>query len=119
MLRRYAPLAPSSGTRIPPAIRAEVLQRDKRRCVGPLLDFPGPCLGTLELDHVRASHGIGIKSPSTPDNLVALCAGHHRWKTENGRTARARLLAYLAAHSDPHFGHVDPCGSDCPAGRLP
>jgi len=40
---------------------------------------------------------MGMKSPSTEDNLVVLCGAHHRWKTENGREARPLLLAYLEA----------------------
>ena len=95
MIRRYAPIKPSRGTVIPPAIRLEVLQRD-RRCVGYHLGWPGLHTSALELDHVRASGGLGMKSPTTPDNLVALCGDCHRWKTANGRTARPQLIAYLA-----------------------
>ena len=92
-MRRYVPLGPSRGTVIPPSVRAEVYARD-RGCVG-AGRFPEACMGGLELDHVRASHGLGMKSPSTPDNLVALCGFHHRWRTEHGRVGRAVLLAYL------------------------
>jgi 5-methylcytosine-specific restriction endonuclease McrA len=86
----------SRGTVIPSDVRKAVVERD-RVCVGIIAGFPGDHGGTLELDHVRASHGIGMKSSSTADNLVVLCARHHRWKTENGRTARPMLLAYLGA----------------------
>ena len=92
-MRRYAPLAPSSGTRIPGTLRVAVLERD-RGCVG-FGRFPGDCMGALELDHVRASHAMGRKSETAAGNLVALCGEHHRWKTANGRVARAVLLAYL------------------------
>lgn len=92
-LRRYAPIAPSRGTVIPPALRLAVLNRDNG-CVG-RGRLPGECSGSLELDHVRASHGIGMKSRTEADNLVALCGAHHRWKTSFGREARPLLLAYL------------------------
>lgn len=95
-LRRYAPIAKSSGTRIPPALRIAVLIRDGF-CVGRRLDFPTECYGALELDHVRASGGLGLKSATEAWNLVALCGSCHRWKTEHGREARPRLLVYLAS----------------------
>ena len=93
-MRRYAPLKPSRGTVIPNHVRGQVLVRD-RGCVG-YGRLPGECSGGIELDHVRASHGMGMKSETTPDNLVALCGAHHRWKTEHGREARTILLDYLA-----------------------
>lgn len=105
MLRRYAPMKQSRGTVIPSDVRRAVVARDKV-CVGLIAGFPGPHGGTLEVDHVRASHAIGMKSSSTEDNLVLLCGLHHRWKTEHGREARPLLLAYL--DFDPHAAHVDP-----------
>lgn len=97
-LRRYAPMKPSRGTRIPHDLRLAVLRRDELAtggCVG-FGRFPGPCGGPLEIDHVRASHGIGMKSPTVLENLVALCGWCHRWKTEHGKVARPILLDYLA-----------------------
>lgn len=91
---RRSPLKPSRGTVIPPDMRLRVLTRDNG-CVG-FRRLPGECAGGLELDHVRASHGMGMKSETTDANLVALCGEHHRWKTSNGRDARALLLDYLA-----------------------
>lgn len=111
-MRRYAAIAPSRGTQIPATMRLLVLDRD-RGCVGPSVGMPGDCYGTLELDHVRASHGIGMKSRTAPDNLVTLCGGHHRTKTEAGRTWRPVLLDYLSRIEDPHAAHVDPCGPTC------
>ncbi len=96
-LRRYAPMKPSRGTTIPPALRIEVLNRDQG-CAG-FGRLPGPCGSPLELDHVRASHGIGMKSETTAANLVTLCGEHHRWKTSNGREARPILIAYLEGGS--------------------
>jgi len=111
MLRRYAPIAKSSGTRIPDALREFVMYRD-RMCVGRVVGFPTECFGQLELDHVRASGGMGMKSRTSDDNLVALCSVCHRWKTLNGRQARPLLLAYLEGEID-HSAHVDPCGPTC------
>lgn len=93
-LRRYAPMKPSRGTVIPADLRLAVLYRDQG-CVG-FGRFPTECQGGLELDHVRASGGMGMKSPTTLQNLVALCGACHRYKTDNGRTARPILLDYLA-----------------------
>jgi 5-methylcytosine-specific restriction endonuclease McrA len=93
-LRRYAPIAKSRGTVIPPLLRLEVYQRDDG-CVGAFLGWPGPHTSSLELDHVRASGGMGMKSRTEADNLVSLCGACHRWKTDHGREARPQLLAYL------------------------
>lgn len=92
-MRRYSGLKASSGTRIPHLMRLEVLVRDNG-CIG-FERLPGDCAGGIELDHVRASGGIGMKSPTEPSNLVSLCGAHHRYKTEHGRAARPVLLAYL------------------------
>lgn len=61
--------------------------------------FPQPehgCQGPLEVDHVRASGGLAMKSPTVRTNMVTLCSWHHRLKTEYGKTWRPILLAYLA-----------------------
>ena len=93
-MRRYAPMRQSRGTVIPSEVRRFVVHRD-RVCVGLIAGFPTTHGGTLELDHVRASHGMGMKSRSEPDNLVLLCGNCHRWKTDHGREARPLLLRYL------------------------
>jgi 5-methylcytosine-specific restriction endonuclease McrA len=84
----------SKGTVIPYDMRLRVLTRDDG-CVG-FGRFPTTCAGGLELDHVRASHGMGMKSRTDDNNLVSLCGVCHRWKTEHGREARPILLDYLA-----------------------
>lgn len=93
-MRRYASPRRSAGEQIPVRLRIEVLARDQG-CVG-YGRFPGDCLGPNEIDHVRASHGMGMKSRTELDNLVTLCGIHHRWRTEHGREGRPLLLAYLA-----------------------
>jgi 5-methylcytosine-specific restriction endonuclease McrA len=93
MIRRYAPLRSSPGTLIPNAIRRQVILRDAG-CLGPRLGMPIPCVGAIELDHVRTG-GMGLKSRTSADNLVSLCATHHRLKTLEGRAWRPKLLAYL------------------------
>ena len=94
MIRRYSSLSQSRGTTIPPGLRLQVLSRDQG-CVG-YGRLPGLCAGALELDHVRASHAMGMKSRTEADNLVSLCGQHHRWRTEHGREARPIILAYRA-----------------------
>ena len=123
-MRRYAPLKPSRGTVIPTPMRLQVLQRDQRKaggCVG-FLRFAVDCAGPLEVDHVRASHGMGMKSVTCPCNLVSLCGSCHRYKTEHGKDARPVLLRYLeqfnyGEHTEGHLetdcGHVDPVFGCC------
>jgi 5-methylcytosine-specific restriction endonuclease McrA len=53
------------------------------------------CDGPLDVDHVRASGGLGLKSPTHRTNMVVLCRHHHRAKTEWGKVWRPLLLAYL------------------------
>ena len=97
MLRRY-PSPRQRGTSrpdpVPPAVRAHVRARDGG-CVFTRLAIPHECLGQLELDHVRASGGLGLRSRSMPDNLVVLCPAAHRAKTLAGRRWRPVLLAWI------------------------
>jgi len=62
------------------------------------MGMPGPCHFVLEIDHVRASGGLGMKSETTIENLISMCRIHHETKTLNGRIWRPRLLEYLAAY---------------------
>ena len=96
-LRRYTPLKPSAGTRISEEVRAAVRARDGG-CVGPQVGMPGECSGGIELDHVRASHGTGMKSETVVSNLASLCNSHHLMRTLEGRRWRPRLIGYLEAH---------------------
>lgn len=93
-LRRYGPMKASRGTVIPADVRKAVEYRD-RLCVGYVVGMPGECAGSYELDHVRASGGLGMKSSSTISNLVRMCGVHHRVKTESGRQWRPVLVAYI------------------------
>jgi 5-methylcytosine-specific restriction endonuclease McrA len=98
MLRRYPPPrqrgVPRPPDPVPPGVRAQVRARD-RSCVFTRMDVPHECFGQLELDHVRASGGLGMRSRSTPDNLVLLCPSAHRMKTLEGRRWRPVLLAWI------------------------
>lgn len=116
-MRRYTKPKPSSGTRIPPAMRLRVRDRDALKAGGCVAfgRLPDDCYGALELDHIRASGGVGMKSVTCDCNLASLCAFHHRYKTVHGREARPVLLEYLAqfgysAHSEGHLTeeHMDP-----------
>ena len=83
--------------------RAHVWRRDGE-CVARKILMPNglplamvsPCEGGLSYDHVRASGGLGMKSPTHRTNLVVLCRGHHILKTDWGKTWRPLLLDYLA-----------------------
>lgn len=59
------------------------------------------CRGRVEVDHVRASGGLGMKSETHRTNLVCLCSHHHRLKTEYGKTWRPILLHYLEMVEGP------------------
>ena len=113
MIRRYSTPKPSRGTTWPTAESDAIVDRDRGRCVGPAAGFVGDCYGGVERDHVRASHGMGMKSESTRQNGVLLCSVHHAWKTVHGREGRALLLDYLAQFYGD-CGHVDPV-FDCDA----
>lgn len=107
-MRRGAPLKPSQGTTWPVEVREAARARDNG-CVGPLVGMPDSCMGGIELDHIRASGGIGMKSRSTLDNAASLCFSHHALKTREGRTWRPRLLEYVEfmARKAEHT-HVEP-----------
>jgi hypothetical protein len=79
---------------IPPEVRRSVRERDGG-CVFAKLGIDHDCFGQLELDHVRSSGGLGLRSPSTPDNLVLLCSTAHFAKTLNGRRWRPVLLEWI------------------------
>lgn len=59
-------------------------------------ELAADCSGPLDVDHVRASGGLGMKSPTVRTNLVVLCRHHHDAKTQYGKTWRPLLLDYLA-----------------------
>jgi 5-methylcytosine-specific restriction endonuclease McrA len=92
--RRY--VAPVKRDPIPPAVRAYVKARDGGCVLQKIAPGSHQCWGAIEIDHVRASGGLGLKSRSTPDNLVCLCSAAHQAKTLHGRLIRPLLLEYLA-----------------------
>ena len=93
-MRRSA-LAPSRGTVWPREVREHV-ETHQRTCLGQLAGMPGDCRGVPELDHVRASQGIGMKSLSVAVNGARLCSWHHWLKGQHGKTWRPRLLSVIA-----------------------
>jgi len=106
MTRLAGPFAPPPPKKAPKvkrdtpdeaAEKLRVMGRDMG-CVAPLLvgvSGMSRCAGPLDIDHVRASGGLGMKSPTHRTNMVVLCRHHHRAKTEYGKTWRPLLLAYL------------------------
>lgn len=137
-LRRYASIAPSKGTTWPPEVRAHV-ETHQPPCLGPLAGMPEPCAGQSELDHIRASGGIGMKSKSVAVNAARMCGIHHRRKTDFGRQYRPKLLQLVGLlHGDcarcqdesmreygvpleREHNHVDPVYGcrDCPVSVQP
>jgi hypothetical protein len=103
MLRRYAPMKQSQGTVWPREVRAHVYSHQPD-CLGPAVGMPGDCFGADELDHLRASGGLGMKSKSIAVNGARLCSMHHRLKGDEGRVWRPLLIAEvgrLAAECSP------------------
>jgi hypothetical protein len=68
--------------------------------MGALAGMPGPCGGSEELDHIRASGGVGMKSKSIATNGARMCSAHHRLKTENGKVWRPRIASVVRALAD-------------------
>lgn len=81
----------SRGTVWPPEVRAHVYTH-QHACIGPLAAMPGRCDTGDELDHIRASGAVGMKSKSIATNGARLCHWHHAMKTDAGKTWRPRLL---------------------------
>jgi hypothetical protein len=95
MLRRRSPMKPSRGTVWPAEVRAHVFVHQSL-CLGAFAGMDGPCGGTVELDHVRASGGVGMKSASIAVNAARMCSVHHYVKTSHGKTWRPRLIDAIA-----------------------
>lgn len=91
-----------------------------RGCIGPAVGMPEPCQGGVELDHIRSSGGMGMKSESTLDNAAPLCGVHHRRKTNEGKRWRPRLIALVEKRLGTDCGHVEPTyGCNGPCHRVP
>ena len=80
--------------RIPDDVRAHVKARDNG-CIGHRAGMAGACEGGIELDHIL-NGGMGLKGPSTPENLASLCEKHHRTKSETAGYWRPHLVALVA-----------------------
>src|SRR5262245_56548982 len=100
--------------RIPPKVRAAVLNRD-RGCIASLI-WPHVCRdmlgqphpwndqrpGILTEDHVREHSMMGKTAESTPDHLVVLCVFAHQtsgWALTNRAVLRAHLANPLLVRS--------------------
>ena len=79
---------------------ADYLARRDGRCAMAKIRADHVCDGPSEIDHVRASGGLGLRSPSTEANTVRLCRWGHRLKTEHGRVWRPLLLRYIERMGD-------------------
>lgn len=103
MTRPASPFAPPPIKRVKirprkdPVTRelAAYLERRDGRCAMAKIRADHVCDGPSEIDHVRASGGLGLRSPSTRENTVRLCRHGHRLKTEWGRVWRPLLTAYI------------------------
>lgn len=93
--RRTVKLRNHASDPWPVDVKRAMDERDQRSCIGRVVGFPTTCMGGLERDHIRASGGIGIKSRSTLDNGVLLCAMCHYWKGLHGKDARPLLIDYV------------------------
>lgn len=132
-MRRRSSLKASSGTVWPVEVREHV-RVHQAGCIGPIAGMPGHCDGETQLDHVRASHAVGMKSKSIATNAARVCNWHHDMKTRQGKLWRPRLLSIMRAlirncdrceqewarEYGLDCGHVEPVHGcpDCRARRL-
>lgn len=89
-------MKPSQGTVWPKDVR-EHIEHHQKSCVGALAGMPEMCDRYVELDHIRASGGIGMKSKSIATNGARTCSLHHRLKTNNGKVWRPRFIEIINA----------------------
>lgn len=62
------------------------------------------CYGRVQVDHVRHSGGVAMKSPTEAWNLVSLCGQHHYDKTTHqGGDWREVLVEYLNEKEDTDY----------------
>mgnify|MGYP001245849836 FL=1 len=82
---------------VTPEVYHHVRNRDGWGCIGPAVGMPGTCSGWIDLDHIRNGGGLGLRGPSTPENLASLCSRtHHPMKTAEARIWRPLLVAEVA-----------------------
>src|SRR5690606_36114238 len=79
---------------------AAYLAKRDGRCAMVKIRADHVCDGPSEIDHVRASGGLGLRSPSTKANTVRLCRWAHLTKTYLGRVIRPLLLDYIERMGD-------------------
>lgn len=104
LLRRVGlkrtPMKPSRGTEWPRPVREAIVERDSGHCVCARAGFPLEVIARcpvypVQLDHIRASGALSMKSRSTLDNGACLSIPCHDWKGLHGREARPLLIAYV------------------------
>lgn len=79
-----------------PEVRIAVLERDGGCVAAVALGAdPAGCRGRLTLDHVKDAPRMGVRAPSDPAHLVALCEAHHIWSGW-ATSHRPELREYLA-----------------------
>lgn len=113
---------------VTPEVRREVIRRDKRECMAPILDFnAGPCRDRwgqpisvlreehITLDHVKDKPKFGeiekrgpkrknrYRAPSDPAHLISLCWGHHLggWATAHRPVIREYLVRVSGNEEPP------------------
>lgn len=99
--------------KVTPAIRETVMVRDGQ-CVAALLDRSHQCrdqwgtphspyrLASMTLEHVKSEPMMGVRSPSDPEHLVAMCHSGNvieLWGSKNRDLLRAYLAGVRAQRS--------------------
>lgn len=79
---------------------AAYLERRDGRCAMAKIRADHICDGPSEIDHIRSSGGLGLRSPSIKANCVRLCRWAHLQKTYYGKTIRPLLLYYIEEMGD-------------------
>jgi hypothetical protein len=108
MTRPASPFAPPPIRRVKlrprkdPVTRelAAYLERRDGRCAMAKIRADHVCDGPSEIDHVRASGGLGLRSESSRRNCVRLCRWGHLTKTYYGKVWRPILLDWIARNGD-------------------
>lgn len=95
---RRTPLRRSTRRKDPvtPDVLLAVLQRDAGCVAVTLGEDPSSCRGRLTLDHVKDQPRMGVRAPSDPAHLAAVCEWHHLegWATSHRPALREYLRSF-------------------------